>query len=96
MLHMTFEEIRSLINSHQERMQMIGAVPTKLGEKTSISASIFQGENGKFFIIFDTPMGLIKMKSARKMVREFASSDSAMAVVKQCGYTVATIFCRGE
>lgn len=96
MLSMSVEEVKALVSSHDTSVLSAGLAGNPSSGISPISATVMQESKNKFVIIFDTPIGLIKVKSSRREVRTFASVDSAMSAIKQCGRYAATVICRGE
>ena len=93
MLEKTVEEIKSMILSHEEKRALACISGNATSEFGTFEAWVVQVEKGRFKVVFDSPVGGITMRSARRKVREFASIDSAMNAVKECGHSVATVVC---
>lgn len=93
MLEKTVEEIKAMIFSHEQRNIEIMQTCGNKSEITRFEAWIIQIGKGRFKVGFTSPIGTITMRSARRKVREFASIDSAMNAVKECGHSVATVVC---
>lgn len=96
MLFMSAEEIKQVIDSHNKKVAECISHGLDHSELGRITANIYQRHYGKFNVIFDTPIGPISMRSARREYRDFASIDSAMNCIKSCGYHVANVVCRGD
>ena len=96
MLEKTVEEIKSMISSHEQKRLLACHKDGKSENLGRFEAWVIQIDGNRFKVAFDSPIGPITMRSARRKTREFASIDSAMSAVKDCGHQVATVICRGE
>ena len=87
MLNMTVEEVKKLIASQKEK----ALSHFDLKAYDGINANIHPAESGGYMIVVDTPVGDVKIRSARQKTRLFASIDSAMNAVRLCGLESASV-----
>lgn len=90
MQSMNEEQVRVMVSSHLKKIEenLLTGKVSALGE---IKPSIIKMQSGKYAVMFDTPIGDVKLKSARQDTRTFASIDSAMKTINHCGLNFAHV-----
>lgn len=88
---MTLEQIKLMVDSITERK--VNAAPNgeSISEIGIVQPIIARRVGGGYSIVFSTPVGDILLRSVRQEDRRFASIDSAMDAVNQCGLGAAKV-----
>ncbi len=89
---MTIEQIKAMVESIAERKEKAISCGENIASIGVIKPMITKRHGGGYSIVFNTPIGDVLLRSVRQSERRFASIDSAMDAVNQCGLNGAEIF----